>query len=88
MRSPVIKSLLFICFLLISTVASAQKEANYWYFGNRAGLWFSNPATAPAYLVNSRMKALEGSATISDSLGNLLFYTAGDTVSIDFTRIK
>src|SRR5688572_21962118 len=80
MRSPVIKSLLFICFLLISTVASAQKEANYWYFGNRAGLWFSNPATAPAYLVNSRMKALEGSATISDSLGNLLFYTAGDTV--------
>src|SRR5690349_9437351 len=80
MRNPVIKSLLFIFLCLLSTFASAQKEANYWYFGSRAGLLFSGPNITPSYRTDSHMKALEGSATISDSLGNLLFYTAGDTV--------
>ncbi len=80
MRFPVISSFLFVLFFLVSSLAFGQKETAYWYFGSRAGLWFNPTAPQPVYLNNSKMKALEGCATISDSLGFLLFYTAGDTV--------
>ncbi|MBT4408816.1 MAG: hypothetical protein HOC82_03150, partial [Bacteroidetes bacterium] len=56
----------------------AQKEANIWYFGNNAGLDFSGEYPVP--IVGSKMEAREGVACISDSLGNLLFYTNGITV--------
>lgn len=56
----------------------AQKEVSKWYFG-RMGLDFAcNP---PAPISPSRLfSALEASSVISDSLGNLLFYTDGHTV--------
>lgn len=74
------RQLLVVLLLCISFGAYAQRETNYWYFGTRAGLWFSDASTTPVYRTDGRIKALEGCATISDSLGNLLFYTAGDTV--------
>jgi gliding motility-associated-like protein len=56
----------------------AQNETNKWYFGNKAGLDFStNPPTA---LTNGSMTAIEGCASISNSAGNLLFYTDGGAV--------
>lgn len=55
----------------------AQKEANFWYFGT-AGLDFNSGT--PISLGNSAMLTQEGSASISDSFGNLLFYTDGVTV--------
>jgi len=56
----------------------AQKEANIWYFGDSAGLDFNtNPPTA---LTNSAMNAWEGSSSIADKNGNLLFYSDGITV--------
>lgn len=70
----------------------AQKEAYNWYFGGvvanpfpgsltltpGAGITFnSSPPTA---LTDSKMSTLEGVATISDTAGNLLFYTDGTTV--------
>ena len=55
-----------------------QKEANYWYFGNHAALDFNSGA--PVAVTNSAMFTGEGSASISDSAGSLLFYTKGDTV--------
>lgn len=61
-------------FLFLSQ-AYSQKKANIWYFGGYAGLDFSNGSPVP--LTNGQMDQHEGCATISDSTGNLLFYTNG-----------
>jgi gliding motility-associated-like protein len=67
---------LFLTLLILFNFAClAQKETNNWYFGNKVGLDFStDPPTA---LQNSAMNTREGCSVISDSLGNLLFYTNG-----------
>ncbi|MGJ8746106.1 T9SS type B sorting domain-containing protein [Polaribacter sp.] len=69
----------FLIFLLLySNYLFSQKEANYWYFGDKAGLDFSTGA--PVALTNGNINTEEGCATISDIDGNLLFYTDGVTV--------
>jgi len=70
-------SIVTLIFLLAFKQTTAQ-QANYWYFGDRAGLNFNN--TPPTALTNSQMSTTEGCATVSDSTGNLLFYTDGKTV--------
>jgi gliding motility-associated-like protein len=57
---------------------SFGQQNNIWYFGKRAGLNFN--ASTPVVLHNSIMDADEGSASICDNSGNLLFYTNGVTV--------
>lgn len=52
-----------------------QGEANNWYFGVGAGLNFSSGSPVP--LVNGQTNNQEGCASISDSSGNLLFYSDG-----------
>lgn len=69
------KSILIFLFLNIGFVAFAQKQANIWYFGTNVGLDFNQ--TPPATLNNGIANSQEGSATISDHNGNLLFYTNG-----------
>lgn len=64
--------------LILTTTCYGQKEANNWYFGNKAALDFSN-GTAVAR-ENSQMPARKGSASLSDENGNLLFYTNGSSV--------
>src|SRR5215467_3806249 len=71
-------SLLFILSTLCSLNASAQGEANIWYFGESAGLDFNNDP--PLVLTNGAMSDFEGCSSISDADGNLLFYTNGLTV--------
>lgn len=68
---------LSILILLIGFGSFAQKEGLNWYFGKNAGLKFHNgyPETTTGSLSTS-----EGCSTISDSNGNLLFYTDGITV--------
>lgn len=56
----------------------AQKEANNWYFGYEAGISFNSGA--PIALTNGKLTSSEGSAVMSDTQGNLLFYTDGATV--------
>jgi gliding motility-associated-like protein len=56
----------------------SQKQANFWHFGTLAGLDFNSGA--PVVLNNSVINTAEGSASISDASGNLLFYTDGLTV--------
>ena len=59
--------------------AFGQKEANVWYFGDRAGLDFNQCVPSP--LENSNMEAYEGIAIISDrTTGTLLFYTNAERV--------
>jgi len=72
------KYLTTIIFLFIYGFCYSQKEINIWYFGNSAGIDFNqNP---PAPLINSNMKAVNGTSVMSDENGNLLFYSNGHKV--------
>lgn len=76
------KSLLALL-LLTSTLLLAQGEASKWYFGNYAGLDFSSGTAVP--LTNmpttyNNLNSEEGCTSISNSAGELLFYTNGKIV--------
>lgn len=64
--------------LLVALPLYGQGEAANWYFGNNAGLNFNTEPPTP--LTDGALDTLEGCATISDSSGNLLFYTNGTLV--------
>ncbi|WP_422349046.1 T9SS type B sorting domain-containing protein [Flagellimonas sp.] len=64
--------------LLFFAHAQAQLEASIWYFGINAGLDFRSGT--PVALEDGQVVTDEGCATISDPLGNLIFYTDGTTV--------
>lgn len=68
---------LFVFFLFFF-FGQAQQQAANWYFGNKAGLNFSSGNPTP--LLDGQLNQLEGCASISDSDGNLLFYTDGSVV--------
>lgn len=73
--------ILFV-FLCTCSILPAQQNNN-WYFGQRAGISFTNPMTQQPLttsLQDGMMIADEGSSSISDSTGKLLFYTNGVTV--------
>ncbi|MBT1685688.1 T9SS type B sorting domain-containing protein [Dawidia soli] len=61
-----------------------DQRANIWYFGNQAGIDFNpvfdNPPGAPEAITNPVMDALEGTSTISDRNGQVIFFTDGNTV--------
>lgn len=67
----------YILFIFIAFApVFAQKEANNWYFGVRAGLTFQGGTASP--LGNGQLYSQEGCATASDpKTGALLFYTDG-----------
>ena len=69
-------SIIIIIFIITSPIISnAQKEGNFWYFGAFAGIDFNSGI--PVAVTNGQLSTFEGCATISDNLGNLLFYTDG-----------
>lgn len=72
------KKLLLVSFIFFSLTLFAQKEANFWYFGQNAGLDFTSGT--PTVLNDGQLSTLEGCSTISDKDGNLLFYSDGTTV--------
>lgn len=62
--------------LLTSFLAvNAQKQANYWYFGQYAGLSFA--MGPPVAITNGALNTGEGCSSISTSNGTLEFYTDG-----------
>ncbi|OJX39393.1 MAG: hypothetical protein BGO87_05310 [Flavobacteriia bacterium 40-80] len=71
-------TLILFTFLLNIHLLTAQNQANNWYFGVTAGLTFNT--TPPSALTDGVVNTAEGSATMSDASGNLLFYTDGITV--------
>ncbi len=73
-------TVVFFCVVYSGQFCAAQdwKRTQNWYFGDKAGLSFVTDP--PAVLTDGAMYALEGCATISDTTGNLLFYTNGQTV--------
>lgn len=70
----------FIVLILLSIPFSshAQLEAANWYFGGKAGVDFTTGN--PVALMDGELDTAEGSASISDALGNLQLYTDGITV--------
>ena len=66
--------------LLLPVLSMGQLEASKWYFGENAGIDFQDGSlSAPDILLDGSLSTPEGCATISDSDGDLLFYTDGVT---------
>lgn len=70
-----IKLLTLVIVLSAFAKVVAQPQNYNWYFGDSAAVNFSSGV--PVAVAGSAMNTIEGSATISDSLGNLLFYSDG-----------
>lgn len=71
------RKIISLIFLLITSIcAQAQMDAN-WLFGDSLGIKFNSGSINP---IESSIKTVEAAASISDSLGNLLFYTDGGNV--------
>ncbi|NMH27068.1 T9SS type B sorting domain-containing protein [Flavobacterium silvaticum] len=69
---------LLILLLISSLVSFSQNETNHWYFGENAGLDFSNGEFALDF--NGAMNTPAGCSSISDKDGILMLYTNGATV--------
>ncbi|NQW43589.1 MAG: gliding motility-associated C-terminal domain-containing protein [Bacteroidetes bacterium] len=69
---------ILILYFLFGCTLYAQKENNVWYFGRYFGLDFNT--AEPTIIKNSAMSSWEASSCISDSLGNILIYSNGETV--------
>ncbi len=74
------RSITLILLSLLTLNLFAQKEATWWYFGNRCGIAFNGTNNAPVVQTNGVMNSLDGVASISNSKGGLLFYTNGVNV--------
>src|SRR4051812_6637805 len=76
-RSKVEVIILAILFLFVEPSFS-QKQTNNWYFGTLAGLDFNSGN--PVVLTAGALNTTEGTSSMSDANGNLLFYTDGVNV--------
>jgi gliding motility-associated-like protein len=76
--SQSMKQLYSVFILLLLFPAVYSQRGNMWVFGNKAGLDFSSGVPVPTNY--SQMNQLEGSSSISDTNGRLLFYSDGITV--------
>ena len=74
------KLLLILLALLCGLPLFPQNEAANWYFGFNAGIQFDINSGAVNSVDNGQLSTNEGCASISDSNGDLLFYTDGITV--------
>src|SRR5688500_13541664 len=69
------KRIIFLLhFTVLFNTILAQTNTT-WCFGDSAGLSFSFPVPEP--LLDCRVSSMEMSSSISDSVGNLLFYVGG-----------
>ncbi|WP_299123973.1 T9SS type B sorting domain-containing protein [uncultured Winogradskyella sp.] len=66
--------------LAFCSLIFGQNEASYWYFGQNAGLRFDAGAGTVTAITDGQIDTLEGCTSISDTDGNLVFYTDGRTV--------
>ena len=71
------KDILFF-FVLFTSFVYSQGETNIWYFGQNAGLDFNSGV--PVALTNGQLNSNEGTSVLSNTLGELMFYTNGVTV--------
>jgi hypothetical protein len=81
MKKITILNYVLSTFLFLALIVNINAQENtHWYFGDAAVLDFTSaPPTSP-YPSPSAMSTDGGSASVSDALGDLLFYTNGVTV--------
>ena len=72
------KYLLLFSLVLFPLIQYAQGEFNIWYFGKYAGLDFNSGS--PIILNNSSMYSGLSTVSVSDSTGNILFYSHGGRI--------
>lgn len=72
------KKIFSLILVYLVTNTFAQEQANFWYFGENAGVDFSTGS--PVALSNGLLNTKEGCSSISDENGNLLFYSDGISV--------
>ncbi len=60
----------------VTVCGEENMRSAIWYFGQNAGINFNDPQRA----ISGPMSTPEGTATISDRNGNVLFYTDGESV--------
>ena len=77
-KVSVIASSIFTVLETTNCNGLSNNNTKNWYFGNQAAMVFESDG--PVALTNSAMNQVEGVATMSDSNGNLLFYTDGITI--------
>lgn len=75
----------FVFIAFFTATGYAQREANVWYFGRYLGLDFNSGV--PVALNDGVLNTTEGVATISNSAGNLQFYTEGTKVWNRFHQV-
>ncbi|MBK8845678.1 MAG: PKD domain-containing protein [Bacteroidetes bacterium] len=71
------KTKITLALIILVQISFAQYETTKWYFSNNSALDFISGT--PVALTNSAMNQYEGSSSIADNQGNLLFYTDGVT---------
>ncbi len=69
---------LIIAICLSQFLGYSQTPADWWYFGDNAGVHFTQ--TGPIAVGDGQILTDEGCSSISDQQGNLLFYTDGQLV--------
>ena len=77
-KNRIIYSILGLLLCLVGTDGFGQKETYNWFFGTFAGIDFNSGY--PVIRNDGAMYAIEGSITMSDSTGNLLFYSNGERI--------
>ena len=79
----------FLIYFSLLQLSCYSQQYNNWYFGNKAAISFNHEGNRqiPYALLNSAMKvnivdivSNRGAASISDTAGNLLFYTNGQLI--------
>jgi len=74
------KKLFFYFFIFCAFNLIAKNQYNNWFFGFNSAITFNTNDGNPKSLDSSLIYTLEGSSSISDKNGNLLFYTDGQTI--------
>ncbi|MDC9721847.1 MAG: T9SS type A sorting domain-containing protein [Urechidicola sp.] len=74
------KKTLFLLLLINASLFAQELQNSNWYFGNTAGINFDNTTLIPSVITDGVMNTIEGCASVSNTNGNLLFYTDGNTV--------
>ncbi len=72
------KAAICVFLMVMFNYSSAQHESSFWYFGENAGLQFNEDGIQVMF--DGKLRTNEGCATISNTQGELLFYTDGITV--------
>ncbi len=83
--------LISLAALVVAVSASAQKQGDKWIFGQEAGVDFSTgvPVAITGVTGTDTPTTLmqEGTASIADSAGNLLFYSSGQTAWNRYNKV-